>query len=65
MQWEYKISTFKVSAKSFFTSDKDVHPVETQLNEMGRVGWELVSMELGGQQAWGGSHATAVFKRPK
>jgi hypothetical protein len=65
MQWEYKIKTFKASAKSFFNSTRDVQPVEVQMNELGRMGWELVSLELGNQQLMGSSIATAVFKRPK
>jgi hypothetical protein len=65
MQWEYKIVTYKASAKSFFNSAKDVQPVEMQMNEMGRVGWELISFDLGSQQAMGSSQVTAVFKRHK
>jgi hypothetical protein len=40
-QWEYKTVDYKQT--SFFSGAVKVEPLEIQLNELGRMGWELVS----------------------
>ncbi|TDF39321.1 DUF4177 domain-containing protein [Alteromonadaceae bacterium M269] len=65
MQWEYKIVTLKIATKGFFSSSKDVQPIEAQMNELGRVGWELVNMDFPNHQSFGSNQVTAVFKKRK
>ena len=40
-QWEYKTIDYRQT--SFFSGAVKVEPLEIQLNELGRMGWELVS----------------------
>lgn len=42
MRWEYK--TLKYTKRSFFTSAVNSEELEQVLNELGRDGWELVSI---------------------
>ncbi|HWK55104.1 MAG TPA: DUF4177 domain-containing protein [Hyphomicrobiales bacterium] len=42
MRWEYKVVRFKKG--SFMTGQLDMQELEQQLNELGREGWELVSI---------------------
>ncbi|WP_103504271.1 MULTISPECIES: DUF4177 domain-containing protein [unclassified Streptomyces] len=37
-QWEYKVQTYKLKMKGF-----DYGQIETELNELGRQGWEAFS----------------------
>ena len=46
MRWEYK--TFSFKKRSFFTSIIDAEAFQAQLNELGRDGWELVSVTQSG-----------------
>lgn len=39
--WEYKTIDYRQS--SFFSGAVKVEPLEAQLNELGRMGWELVN----------------------
>lgn len=59
MRWEYKIFTFK--KLSFFTSAIDADAFQTQLNELGRDAWELVSVTRSGTA----SSVLVVMKRSK
>ncbi len=39
--WEYKTIDYRQS--TFFSGAVKVEPLEDQLNELGRMGWELVN----------------------
>jgi hypothetical protein len=41
-QWEYKTLDYKQT--SFLSGSIKIEPLEIQLNELGRVGWELVNV---------------------
>jgi hypothetical protein len=58
MRWEYKV--IKFSKRSFFSGTIDPEAFETELNSLGREGWELVSVTQN-QMAI----AVAVFKRSR
>jgi hypothetical protein len=61
MKWEYK--TLKFGTKGIFGGKVDESALDKALNEIGRQGWELVSM-LATSQAQGQSRdLIAVFKR--
>jgi hypothetical protein len=42
MRWEYKV--IKFSKRSFFSGTIDPEAFEAELNNLGRDGWELVSV---------------------
>ena len=57
MRWEYK--TLKYTKRSFFTGTVDVEDLQQVLNDLGRDGWALVSMNQTQMQS-----AIMVLKRP-
>lgn len=59
MRWEYK--TFSFKKRSFFTSMIDAEALQAQLNELGRDGWELVSLIQNGAMLG----ALVVMKRSR
>ena len=59
MRWEYK--TINFTKRSFFTGTIELDAFETQLNELGREGWELVSVTQNQMQRG----VMAVFKRAR
>ena len=59
MRWEYK--TINFTKRSFFTGTLIAEAFDVQLNELGREGWELVSVMQGKMQVG----VTAVFKRSR
>jgi hypothetical protein len=59
MRWEYK--TINFTKRSFFTGAIELDNFDTQLNELGREGWELVSVTQNQMQRG----VVAVFKRPR
>ena len=58
MRWEYK--TLKYTKRSFFTGALDAEALEHALNDLGREGWELVSINQTQMQS-----ALVVLKRQK
>ena len=58
MRWEYK--TFKYCKRSFFTGAVNAEALEQMLNDLGREGWELVSINQTQMQS-----ALVVLKRQK
>ncbi len=58
MRWEYK--TLKYTKRSFFTGTLDAEALEHALNDLGREGWELVSINQTQMQS-----ALVVLKRQK
>ncbi|MES2674906.1 MAG: DUF4177 domain-containing protein [Pseudomonadota bacterium] len=57
MRWEYK--TLKYTKRSFFTGAVDAEELQQMLNDLGRDGWELVSINQTQMQP-----AIIVLKRP-
>lgn len=43
MKWEYK--TVQFEKKGFISSKLDIDELDTELNALGREGWELISFE--------------------
>lgn len=61
--WEYK--TVRVEAGGWVNLKLDHEQFETQLNELGREGWELVGTTAT-HDSGGRTHSLmAVFKRPR
>jgi len=61
MKWEYK--TINYEKRSFFSGKIDRAELNEKLNDIGREGWELVS--ISGSSGWGAAAGIlAVFKRP-
>ena len=58
MRWEYKTIIF--TKRAFFTGVINAEAFDAQLNELGRDGWELVSVVSNQMQG-----VTAVFKRTR
>lgn len=58
MRWEYK--TLKFTKRQFFTGAMDPEALEQMLNDLGREGWELVSINQAQMQP-----AIMVLKRQK
>ncbi len=58
MRWEYK--TLQYTKRSFFTGAVNAVELERELNELGRDGWELVSINQTQMQP-----ALIVLKRSK
>ncbi len=62
MQWEYR--TIKLKGKGFWGGGLDETQLDDAMNELGREGWELVSV-LGTNEVYGKTrHIVAIFKRP-
>ena len=61
MRWEYKVIDVK-KARSFWTGKTDVTVLEHDLNTLGKVGWELVSVS-GATGHHGSGGMVAVLKR--
>ncbi|MBN1513252.1 MAG: DUF4177 domain-containing protein [Phycisphaerae bacterium] len=63
MRWEYM--TLKLAAEGWFLGGKlDVEKLDTQLNALGRDGWEVVSA-FDTNQAYGASRdIVVILKRP-
>jgi len=63
MRWEYM--TLKLAAEGWFLGGKlDVEKLDSQLNALGRDGWEVVSA-FDTNQAYGASRdIVVILKRP-
>ena len=59
-QWEYKTIDYKQT--SFFGGSVKLEPLEEQLNELGRIGWELVSV-VSNRRGSGAPGLVLVLKR--
>jgi len=62
VKWEYKI--IKTSAKGMLGGKVDQGSLETNMNEMGREGWELVSAFDTSQELGKTRDVLLLFKRP-
>jgi hypothetical protein len=61
--WDYK--TIHMETGGWTIPKLDQAPLESQLNELGREGWELVGV-VGTNDQGGKTHAVvAIFKRPR
>ena len=65
MQWEYKVIELPAKAKSFINSQPNISSFESQFNEMGRNGWELIECKLPQGAGMLKAMGAAIFKRPK
>ena len=54
-QWEYKVAYLAAGAKNGATDEEKVERLQSQLNDQGKDGWELVQVHF---------VSTAIFKRP-
>lgn len=62
--WEYHVIKLKTESGFFSGTEFDSDSLAEKLNEMGRQGWELVSI-FGIEKVDGGSkYINAVLKRP-
>lgn len=55
--WEYKVVQLEPEGMGF-KSGKNISKFNEQLNQLGKLGWELVDIH-----AYGGSHPIAFLKR--
>jgi hypothetical protein len=64
MKWEYK--TLKIETTGFFFGgDLDEESLDATMNELGGLGWELVSAFDTSSSMQGKSrYVVAIFKRP-
>jgi hypothetical protein len=60
-KWQYK--TIKVFAKGFLGGSIDNNALEEELNDLGREGWELVTMVDTDFSGGGSREVIAAFKR--
>jgi len=61
VKWEYKVIDVK-KAQSFWTGKTDVSQLEQELNGLGKLGWELVSVARATAHHASGN-TVAVLKR--
>lgn len=65
MSWEYKVIEMKVPTRHFLSTRPDFQSIEQQLNELGRMNWELVNTISQKRFDFGVSHITVMMKRHK
>ncbi|MBR4503139.1 MAG: DUF4177 domain-containing protein [Clostridia bacterium] len=62
-QFEYKVVTF--DTKGFWGGNVEVRQIETQLNQLGIDGWEMVSCTSTNQSYGASKSIVCIFKRKK
>lgn len=63
MTWEYK--TVNVDMKGMLSTNIDTDLLQTDLNNYGREGWELVNFEFNSGHLPSSVGAIMILKRPK
>ena len=63
MKWEYK--TIKLGASGFFGGKVNEGELDTEMNQLGEQGWELVNAFDTNQTHGATRYVVAVFKRAK
>jgi len=61
MRWEYKVIEFK--KRSAWSGKVQIQELQSELDNLGRQGWELIQASLVSAQAFGQS-PMLILKRP-
>ena len=62
-RFEYKVVTFDTNG--FFGGNVDTMQIESQLNQLGNEGWEMVSCTSTNQSYGASKSIVCIFKRKK
>ena len=62
-QWEYKVLKYKIG--EWRQSVPDYSEIERELNELGRLGWQVLNCVAPGRKMGQANELVAVLSRPR